>query len=505
MISTRSAQAVLLILGLLAGSVQPVLARSASSVYRELPKEDRVLIKESLVWTGHYDGRIDGVIDSTTIRAIQKFQRASGSRPSGLLTAEEARALASQAREIRERLGYAPHTDPVTGITIGLPLGLVSPAGKIEQGSRFASKDGRVAIELFRLDPSAGSLKTLFRRVSARQGGRRPTYTRQRNDWFVVTGFDGPQRFYTRARKAGRDTVAFAIAYDESIRSTIEPVIVAMSSSFAEPGAVSELSPDRAAALAESPSPAPPIAPLPEIQAAAPAPPLSGDPAPPAKPDLPPGLRGVPPAAATFAVSGDGHFLTTARIASCRALSIGEFGAATLIAVDRRNDLALIKAEAKTDDLLAPFASDPVSVGQNVTAATPQANAETASYVSIGQIMAVSGPDGDSSRVQVAAPPRPDDGGAPLLDAFGRVVGILAPLSPDAIREAMLTPGPGGRPALRRELAQMFLSSQGLTPPAPQPSDAELERPEIADRAKRLTRPVFCEDGPREATRTERR
>ena len=482
---------------------EPAWAKSASRAYRGLSPETRALIQDALIWSGHYDGQADGTIGSEEIRAIQRFQKEIGNRPTGVLSREEAEQLAARAREARQAVGYTSYTDAETGLTIGLPLRLAPFAGRIDRGSRFASPDRRIEIELFRFRPGEQSLRDLFRRIETARPGRRITYARRGRDGFVISGTEGSQRFYMRARETNDGIAAFAVGYDASAEQTMEPVIAAMSSSFANPAVLTAAAPPASAREAppeppETPAvpgapgaPAgtasmPPGTPAPEVQTAA-----RATPRPPQDPQP---ERPTPLVAASFAVAGDGHFLTTAQVAACRAISVGSFGAATVKATDAKNDLALLKLEASPNSPAGTFAQEPIGAGERVTTARPQANAEAPAYISIGKVMALVGPDGDTRHFHLAAPPRADDGGAPVLDGFGRVVGILTPMTREAAMQAVAGPQRVGRVALRKEIVQLFLTAHGISPStATRPRNAP-NSDALAETARNLTQPVFCAD-----------
>ena len=233
-----------LVVGLvLTALAEPAWAKSASRAYRNLSPETRALIQDALIWTGHYGGAVDGRIGSEEIRAIRRFQAGIGNRPTGVLSREEAEQLAARAREARRAVGYTSYTDPGTGLTIGLPLGLVPHVGKGDRGSRFASPDGRIEIELFRFGRGEQSLRDLFRRVETARPGRRITFARRRREGFVIAGVEGSRHFYMRARETADGIAAFAVGYDASVERTMEPIIAAMSGSFADPAILAATAP----------------------------------------------------------------------------------------------------------------------------------------------------------------------------------------------------------------------------------------------------------------------
>ena len=204
-------------------------------VSSEVALDTRRLIQEALIWSGHYDGMIDGRFGLRTLSAIERFQRSIGREPTGTLAADEIELLTERARAAKQAVGFQAYSDPSTGLTIGLPLRLAPFAGRIERGSRFASPDGRVDIELLRFAAGEERLRDLFRRLEKAKPNRHVTYSAAREDWFVMTGIDGTREFYVRAQERRDGVAAFTTTWDGSIAETFEPVVVAMSNAFAAP------------------------------------------------------------------------------------------------------------------------------------------------------------------------------------------------------------------------------------------------------------------------------
>ena len=194
----------------------------------------RRLIQDGLVWSGHYDGMIDGRFGPRTIRAIERFQSSLGHEPTGRLTEAEVEILGARAEAAKRDTGYGIHDDAATGLTMGLPLRLVPYAGPVSHGSRFVSSDGRIDIELLRFGPEE-NLRSLYRRLETSNPARQTTYSAVRDNWFVVTGLDDGREFYIRARQEPDGVAAFSTTWDRDIAETFEPVVVAMSNAFAAP------------------------------------------------------------------------------------------------------------------------------------------------------------------------------------------------------------------------------------------------------------------------------
>lgn len=204
---------------------------------------DVAAIQEALAWTGHYDGPIDGRPRSAVQSSVTRFQRESGFRPTGHLSAQEVDHLLEEGDNARAAAGYEPFTDQRTGITIGVPRALTPKMEQSERGTRFAAEDGRVSIELVRIPGS--SLGAFRQAVVAGHPDLRVTYSAGGKGWYVVTGFIGDRQFYSRARLDPPGLVAFAVTYESALERRVEPAIVAMSSAFVRPHILSLAAPLR--------------------------------------------------------------------------------------------------------------------------------------------------------------------------------------------------------------------------------------------------------------------
>jgi hypothetical protein len=204
---------------------------------------DVAAIQAALAWTGHYDGPIDGRPRAALRTSVARFQRESGFRPTGRLSAEELGRLLAEGENAQASAGYEAFTDPRTGITIGIPRALTPRMEQSEQGTRFASEDDRVSVELVRL--SGTGLADFRQAIVAGHPGLRVTYSAGGRGWYVVTGFIDNRQFYSRARLDSPGLVAFAVTYDSELERLVEPAIVAMSSAFARPHILSMRTPLR--------------------------------------------------------------------------------------------------------------------------------------------------------------------------------------------------------------------------------------------------------------------
>lgn len=171
-------------------------------------------------------------------------------------------------------------------------------------------------------------------------------------------------------------------------------------------------------------------------------------------------------------VDDAGHVLTNNHVVeSCKSLSIVGYGlrpvAATVDAVDPKNDLALLASDnGKRVGEAARFRapSRPAMLGESIGAigfplpgllsAEPKAT--------FGQINSLAGYDNNYTLLQFSAPVQPGNSGGPLLDDSELVIGVVS--SQASLRMAALA---GNVPqnvnfAIRGEVAQIFLAARGI-------------------------------------------
>ena len=168
-----------------------------------------------------------------------------------------------------------------------------------------------------------------------------------------------------------------------------------------------------------------------------------------------------------FRVSEQGLFLTNRHVvAGCSKLRIGTSSGRTISATVRRSssslDLALLETDERTGGPVAIFRTSPARAGEMVVAIGYPYYGLLASdaIVATGTVSALAGLGNDSSRLQVQVPVQPGNSGGPLLDAGGRVVGVIVARLSDAAIAART----GSLPqnvnfAVKGELARRFLEA----------------------------------------------
>jgi peptidoglycan hydrolase-like protein with peptidoglycan-binding domain len=188
--------------------------------------------QEMLIWTGDYDGMIDGRLGAGTLQAIKKFQERNRHDPSGNLTDQEVALLVQQGGSRKQAAGFGPYRDIEAGVTVGIPSKLVASPTRSTWGTSWPAIDDRINIDT--LHVTGKTLRELFDKLSGFRN-RRVKYSVFRGDWFVISGLDVDDALvYVRAAAdpAGDNVRGFSVRITKNWRDELGHIPVAMSSSF---------------------------------------------------------------------------------------------------------------------------------------------------------------------------------------------------------------------------------------------------------------------------------
>jgi Putative peptidoglycan binding domain len=406
-----------------APSADDAAMAAQKAAFVALPEATRKALQEALVWLGLYVGVNDGDFGKRTRDAILAFQASLKAPADGTLSAPELQALLAAAQKAREAAGFQVVSDPKTGAKIGAPLKLLR------------------ALPGARLDFAANAdadLGALYARLSAATPARKIAYKAIKPDaFFVVSGQDGPVKFYTRFDKnptASQPIRGFTFAYPVSQTAYLDRIAIVIANSF-------EPFPEAAAApSASSPAPAPP----------------------------------VPQPAATALVVAPGKALTALKADDCPHPTV----AGKPVRIER--------ADAATD--LAMLAGDFASNGGAPRLGAPREDLVVLGFD--GSRLAASSASftgGDARPVVTAAVDKGASGG-PVFDRSGALVGLVAPIAAEPKRVgsvALASPHPLIAPdALRAFLGAGEPASEGA---------ASLSAGDIAARERKALVAVFCQ------------
>ena len=374
--------------------------------YTAIPFTERIAIQNDLVWTGDYNGLINGDFGERAIAAVKAFQKRNGGKETGVLNQPERAALSVAAKPKQEAVGWRMVQDLFTGARLGIPAKLMPNTQGSGGISRWSSSRGEYQAETFRI-AQAGALGPIFERMKKEPAGRQTEYSVLRPDFFVISGLQNLKKFYVRAQLRGDEVRGFAVLYDQAMAGIMEPVVVAMSSAYvAFPGG-----------------------------------------------NAPPPRRKVEYASGVAV--GPGHILTSREaLDNCNVVTVAGIGGVDRAAEDKDRGLALLRSYGAPLKPVALAGENPKGEVTLVGIADPQAQggggAVSAAKARVTEALALD--------------PAPAVGfdGAAALDAQGRLAGIaslkvpmVAGAAPTPVTSATLTPV---------ETVRNFLDAQNVAP-----------------------------------------
>lgn len=199
-------------------------------------------------------------------------------------------------------------------------------------------------------------------------------------------------------------------------------------------------------------------------------------------------------------IGANGEVLTNAHVVSgCAQIAVrfssGDLVAARLVALDEKNDLAVIRSRAPLSSIAAFSDGRPIRPGDAVIAlGYPLPGLlTTAANLTVGNVSALAGLGDDSRFLQISAPVQPGNSGGPLLDMSGHVIGIVTSKL-DAARVAQSI---GDIPqnvnfALKSEVVRTFLGSKSI-PYQIARSEQQLSPANVGDIGRPFTVQIECE------------
>jgi peptidoglycan hydrolase-like protein with peptidoglycan-binding domain len=193
--------------------------------------------QEMLIWTGDYDGFVDGVLGDGTRQAIMGFQQRSKHPASGRITADEAALLIRNGSVKKKAAGFERVDDRVTGVSVGMPLTLVSGPTKKPWGQSWSDPSDNVDIDTFRY--YGVTIQQICNRLHNYKD-RNVTYFKLAGNWCIVAGTDRDgSSIYVRAVLQGSNEIGsvheirgFSVRLAGEAKERLKSIPIAMSSTF---------------------------------------------------------------------------------------------------------------------------------------------------------------------------------------------------------------------------------------------------------------------------------
>jgi S1-C subfamily serine protease len=198
-----------------------------------------------------------------------------------------------------------------------------------------------------------------------------------------------------------------------------------------------------------------------------------------------------------FFISKEGHIITNNHVIdSCHTNKVnyqGNVVAAKILARDRINDLALLRADIKPKDIFNISTDDADLLEEIYVAGYPFGKAVSSSVkVTRGVVSALSGLGDNYSNIQIDAALQPGNSGGPIINNKGNVVGIaVSKLDYEKVMEAFGTIPENTNFGIKSSVLQTFVKSNNLNLPQTK-SRGVISTKQIGDKVKNATVYLGC-------------
>lgn len=366
---------------------------------RRLDRAAREDLQRALRWFGHYGGAIDAAFGRGTRASMAAWQSARGAEATGVLTTRQRAVLLEEWRAARAALDLRDEAVPQAGVAMTLPMGLIAfervEAPFVHYGPRRGSGVTLSVISqaggpaaLAGLFEVIGTLDVIPAGATADRGPRA----------FSLGGSDGDRAARAVARLVDGHIVGFILSWPTDRALQAGRALAAMEDTLRSVGA--PLDPDAG------------------FDAAA------------QRVDRVAGLAVRQPirAGSGFFVAVDGTVATAADLVEgCGRVTIGRRHAASVTAV--ADGIALLApAEALAPPAVATLAGRDGRLRSRIAVSGfPYGGTLGGASLNWGTLEDVRGLDGSADRMRLALSAGAGEVGGPVVDASGRVAGLLLP------------------------------------------------------------------------------
>jgi len=198
--------------------------------YAAIPPADRMAIQNDLTWGGDYAGPIDGEFSEKLVEAVKAYQKRHKNPVTGVMSAEERKALAAAVAPRKQEVGWRLAEDLVTGARVGLPAKFATKTTPLQNGTRWSSEQGQLQVETFRVDTGA-TLEAIFEQQK-KLPRRRISSSSMQSDSFQITGMQGLKKMVVRGFAQNGEVRGISILYDQAMEGTMDSLVAPMSSAF---------------------------------------------------------------------------------------------------------------------------------------------------------------------------------------------------------------------------------------------------------------------------------
>jgi hypothetical protein len=210
-----------------------LLALGMPALAQDKPTPENVMaIQDALIWTGDYQGPLDGGLGGATLTALKAFQTRERSSAKGRVLSADVKKLAALSATAKRDAGWSLAVDGTNNVVLSLPRALL-PTETVTPGGRgFASADGKIALSVF---TSAENLPALHAKARAGERIVQETLDKQRS---IVIGSERDREFFGFAAPVKTGAKGFRLTYPASNSEKLRPIAFAIANAFvADPGA----------------------------------------------------------------------------------------------------------------------------------------------------------------------------------------------------------------------------------------------------------------------------
>ena len=383
--------------------------------YAKLPADQREHLQRMLVWSGDYEGPIDGQIGPASREAVRRVQERLGTRADGIITEDELAKLGERADKAFEEADFTMGTDTDAGLYFGMPYAKVAWREKTESGNLYADEEQRFRVTTFRIEGIDGSnVEDFAKAVFEDVPGYRTATKLVKPGRVRVEGADQYEHLFLHAIRKDGELRGFFVWFDKTLAPTHRRYAVAMANSVEWGEEEPKIAGNGGARENVKLDPQ--------------------DIAPNDVPDVPGtdgrGKAGKEPESfgTAFVIREDGRLVTNAHVVrECGRVEVPGLGAVEVTNQDDDLDLAVLSIPGVFGLTPAPLADDDVVLAEDVFAfGFPLPNTLGASLgFSRGSVSSMVGLRSEKRQFRMTAPVQPGNSGGPLLDNEGRVIGIV--------------------------------------------------------------------------------
>jgi S1-C subfamily serine protease len=197
-----------------------------------------------------------------------------------------------------------------------------------------------------------------------------------------------------------------------------------------------------------------------------------------------------------FFITKTGHIITNNHVIDqCNLVNAyynGEMKQLKIIAIDRKNDLAILKGELKPTDSFAIAKEDGILLEEIYVAGYPFGkNVSGSIKVTKGVISSLSGIGNNYSNIQIDASLQPGNSGGPIINKKGNVVGVAqSKLDYKIILEAYNTIPENTNFGIKSSTLNQFLNSNKINTDTPRGSEMSIK--DIGEKIEKATVYLDC-------------